>query len=65
MVARAPWPVVDLDHACPRRGCTVERSALRDGMARIRSALEALRHYELGHMDATMAPDRAGLIESA
>ena len=38
---------------------------LRDGMARIHTALEELRHYEMGHMDATMALDRVGLIEQA
>ena len=39
--------------------------ALRDGMGRIHVALEELRHYEMGHMDATMALDRVGLIEQA
>jgi hypothetical protein len=34
-------------------------------MGRIRTALEELRHYEMGHMDATMALDRVGLIEQA
>jgi hypothetical protein len=38
---------------------------LRDGMGRIHAALDELRHYEMGHMDATMALDRAGLIEQA
>ena len=38
---------------------------LRDGMGRIHTALEELRHYEMGHMDATMALDRVGLIEQA
>jgi len=40
-------------------------AALRDGMDRIHLALEELRHYEMGHMDATMALDRVGLIEQA
>ena len=40
-------------------------TALQDGMARIHVALEELRHYEMGHMDATMALDRVGLIEQA
>ena len=40
-------------------------AALRDGMDRIHVALEELRHYEMGHMDATMALDRVGLIEQA
>jgi hypothetical protein len=38
---------------------------LRDGMGRIHAALDELRHYEMGHMDATMALDRASLIEQA
>ncbi len=40
-------------------------AALREGMTRIHTALEELRHYEMGHMDATMALDRVGLIEQA
>jgi len=40
-------------------------ASLRDGMGRIHAALEELRHYEMGHMDATMALDRVGLIEQA
>ncbi|MGN6383834.1 MAG: DnrO protein [Dyella sp.] len=40
-------------------------AALQDGMGRIHVALEELRHYEMGHMDATMALDRVGLIEQA
>lgn len=40
-------------------------AALQDGMGRIQLALEELRHYEMGHMDATMARDRIGLIEQA
>ncbi|WP_424680915.1 DnrO protein [Frateuria sp. YIM B11624] len=40
-------------------------AVLRDGMGRIHTALEELRHYEMGHMDATMALDRVGLIEQA
>ncbi|MCX7515038.1 DnrO protein [Frateuria sp. STR12] len=40
-------------------------AALRDGMDRIHTALEELRHYEMGHMDLTMALDRVGLIEQA
>lgn len=34
-------------------------------MDRIHVALDELRHYEMGHMDATMALDRVGLIEQA
>lgn len=40
-------------------------ATLRDDMGRIHTALEELRHYEMGHMDATMALDRVGLIEQA
>ncbi|ODV17338.1 MAG: DnrO protein [Rhodanobacter sp. SCN 68-63] len=40
-------------------------AALQGGMGRIHVALEELRHYEMGHMDATMALDRVGLIEQA
>ena len=43
----------------------VADAALRDGIGRIHTALEELRHYEMGHMDATMALDRVGLIEQA
>lgn len=63
------------DHA-PHAGATSERmpvpaqrwaadQPLHDGMGRIRVALEELRHYEMGHMSATMALDRVGLIEAA
>lgn len=38
---------------------------LRDGMGRIHTALEELRHYEMGHMSGAMAQDRAGLIVDA
>lgn len=34
-------------------------------MGRIQVALAELRHYEVGHMDATLARDRVGLIEQA
>ncbi len=40
-------------------------AALHGGMTRIHTALEELRHDEMGHMDATMALDRIGLIEQA
>ncbi|PWK85770.1 DnrO protein [Fulvimonas soli] len=40
-------------------------ATLREGMGRIHAALEELRHYEMGHMDATMALARVGLIEAA
>lgn len=37
----------------------------RADMGEIHTALEQLRHYELGHMDATLATDRVGAIEDA
>ncbi|RDJ00709.1 DnrO protein [Dyella solisilvae] len=40
-------------------------ASLRDGMGRIHQALDELRHYEMGHMNETMAQDRAGLILDA
>lgn len=72
--AMAPGPVrAQHDHAAHAHVTTVAAPAqrwtadatLRDGMGRIHTALEELRHYEMGHMDATMALDRVGLIEQA
>ncbi len=40
-------------------------ATLKDDMGRIHVVLDELRHYEMGHMDATMALDRVGLIEQA
>lgn len=37
----------------------------RADMDEIRTALEQLRHYEMGHMDATLASDRVTAIEEA
>lgn len=34
-------------------------------MGEIHTALEQLRHYEMGHMDAALAKDRVGAIEDA
>ena len=34
-------------------------------MGRVRTALDELRHYEMGHMPAEMARDRAVTIEAA
>lgn len=50
--------------AAPAQRWTADAD-LRDGMGRIHAALDELRHYEMGHMDATMALDRVGLIEQA
>lgn len=38
---------------------------LRKGMAEVHSALDDLAHYEMGHMPANMAAERAGKIEEA
>lgn len=38
---------------------------LREGMARVRTALDELRHYEMGHMPADMALERVATIEDA
>ncbi len=40
-------------------------ATLRTDMGEIHTALEQLRHYEMGHMDATLALDRVGAIEDA
>ncbi|MBS0589736.1 MAG: DnrO protein [Proteobacteria bacterium] len=39
--------------------------ALRDGMGRIHTALDELRHFEMGHIGAEMAKERAEKIEHA
>ena len=38
---------------------------LRDGMARIHSALDELRHYEMGHMPQALAIEQVAAIQSA
>lgn len=38
---------------------------LREGMRRASVAVDALHHYELGHMSAPMAVDRAGDVQDA
>jgi hypothetical protein len=43
----------------------VPDAALRDGMRRVHEALDDLRHYEMGHMPASMAVERAVKIEDA
>lgn len=40
-------------------------ATLRTGMEQIHTALEQLRHYEMGHMDATLALDRVDAIEES
>jgi hypothetical protein len=39
--------------------------ALRTGMARVRTALDELRHFEMGHMPTSMALERVTAIEDA
>lgn len=38
---------------------------LREGMRRAHAAVDELRHYEMGHMSAPMAVDRAVAVEEA
>lgn len=38
---------------------------LREGMRRAHAAVDELRHYEMGHMSAPMAVDRATTVEEA
>lgn len=40
-------------------------ASLREGMRRVRSALDDLRHHEMGHMSDGQAQARAGAIEEA
>lgn len=50
--------------ATPAQRWTTDAS-LRDGMRRIRDAVDALQHYEHGHMDALQAANTAATIEGA
>jgi hypothetical protein len=71
----APWaPAIAKDHhhgaaaaaavAAPAQRWAPDAS-LRDGMRRVHAAVDELRHYEMGHMSAPMAVDRATTIEEA
>lgn len=40
-------------------------ATLSSDMGQIHTALEQLRHYEMGHMDATLAKDRVDAIQGA
>jgi hypothetical protein len=40
-------------------------ASLREGMRRVHAAVDELRHYEMGHMSAPMAVDRATAVEEA
>lgn len=59
------------DHVAHERAAPVpaQRYAtdapLREGMARVRTALDELRHYEMGHMPENMALERVASIEDA
>lgn len=50
--------------AVPAQRWTPDAS-LRDGMRRAHAAVDELRHYEMGHMSAPMAADRATTIAEA
>jgi hypothetical protein len=43
----------------------VADATLNADMGQIHTVLEQLRHYEMGHMDATLALDRVGAIEES
>lgn len=43
----------------------VPDAALSEGMARVHTALDELRHYEMGHMPENMALERVATIEDA
>lgn len=43
----------------------VPDAPLREGMRRAHQAVEELRHYEMGHMSAPMAVDRAETVQQA
>jgi len=43
----------------------VPDAPLSEGMRRAHAAVDALRHYEMGHMSAPMAVDRATEVEDA
>jgi hypothetical protein len=43
----------------------VPDAPLREGIRRANTAVDQLRHYEMGHMSAPMAVDRAAEVEAA
>jgi len=43
----------------------VPDAPLREGIRRAHTAVDQLRHYEMGHMSAPMAVDRAAQVEEA
>lgn len=72
-----PWAIAQHEHehahahaaAVTAPGESSERfatdAALREGMSRIRKALDDLRHYEMGHMPESIAKQRVEDIGSA
>ena len=71
--AQASPPHPQEDHAAHAANASVPAPAqrwatdapLREGMGRVRTALDELRHYERGHMNQTMALERVATIEEA
>jgi hypothetical protein len=57
------------DHAATAAAAPAQRwtpdASLRDGIRKVHAAVDELHHYELGHMSAPMALDRAATIEAA
>jgi hypothetical protein len=59
------------EHAGPRAAVAepaqrwVPDAPLREGIRRAHTAVDQLRHYEMGHMSAPMAVDRAAQVEEA
>ena len=70
---QAAPPAHDHDHDHDTSAAAVEApvggwatdAPLREGMARVKAALADLAHYEMGHMPASMASERAADIEGA
>lgn len=57
------------EHAAAAADVPVQRwtpdASLREGIRRAYTAVDQLKHYEMGHMSASMATDRAGEVEGA
>ena len=49
----------------PPEGGWATDAPLREGMARVRAALEDLRHYEMGHMPRPLAVEKVAEVKSA
>ena len=71
--AQAAPPAHDHDHAAHAAPAATAAPAqrwstdapLREGMGRVHEALDDLRHYEMGHMTADMARERALTVQDA